>query len=133
MTGPRFIACAALVLVFGCGGGAKPTAGATPSFPLPDSGWKPGDPSLLALAEGPFHAHMTARGACATIGKSDAPVSYRWPSGYRVRFHPTQLLDAHGAVIAADGDQVKAAGGLTGIVAGTRGRQDRPVVDTWCG
>ena len=133
VTGVRLFACAALVVLSGCSGSDSSTGAQSESFPLPDSGWKPGDGGHLALARGAFHAVMTPSGACATIGDRTAPISYRWPTGYRVRFNPTQLLDADGFVIASDGEEVEAGGGLTAVVAGGKQPSQRPEVETWCG
>jgi hypothetical protein len=58
------------------------------------------------LTGGPFHAQMTSTGACAWLGgstPSSVSASFLWPPGYRVRFNPTELLDAHGHVVAREG------------------------------
>jgi hypothetical protein len=36
---------------------------------------------------------------------------YLWPAGYRVRFHPTELLSPNGKVVAHEGQKVNAGGG----------------------
>ena len=35
-----------------------------------------------------------------------------WPAGYKVRFHPTELVDPHGRVVAHEGDLVMVGGGF---------------------
>jgi hypothetical protein len=104
-----------------------------PSYPLPDDGWHSGDPAHLAGAGGEFHATRVGHRACATIGPTDVPFSYSWPTGYRVRFHPTQLLDPSGHVVAEEGDHVKSGGGFTGQLAGGTEPPTRPIVTSWCG
>lgn len=79
------------------------------SYPLPSSGWTPGAPTRLARISGAFHAALTADGACAWLG--DGSADYLWPAGYRVRFHPTELLDRDGHVVARGGDLVDFGGG----------------------
>lgn len=99
----------------------RPAAqGPAPRFPLPSDGWKPGDPSLLALTGGVFQAQMTTRGACAWLGTTRT--SFLWPAGYTVRFHPTELIDPRGHVVAHEGQRLYAGGGSgpTSGAAGTR-------------
>lgn len=87
----------------------------TKDVALPSDGWKPGDGSLLALAFGPFHAVMTAEGPCAWLGATRS--SFLWPAGYTVRFHPTELINAQGRVVATEGQKIDFGGGL-GTVTG---------------
>jgi len=88
------------VTLAACGGGTPSTGAAvrTTAHPvsLPSDGWRPGDPGLLALTTGPFHAVLTAEGACAWLGSIQTP--YLWPAGYKVRFDPTELINAQGHV-----------------------------------
>jgi hypothetical protein len=79
------------------------------TFPLPSSGWRPGQPSTLALVGGIFTAALRDGQACAWIG--DRQQSYLWPAGYSVRFNPTELVDAEGQVVASEGQYVSASGG----------------------
>ncbi len=83
----------------------------TRDYPLPSDGWKPGEPGFTALLFGRFYATHTASGACAWIGSPDHPENYLWPAGYRVRFHPVELLDPTGKVVAHQGQEVNAGGG----------------------
>ena len=53
---------------------------------------------------GNFEAALTSHGACAWLGPGRS--ANLWPAGYRVRFHPTQLIDAQGKVRAKAGQYV---------------------------
>jgi hypothetical protein len=85
----------------------------TLSYPLPSDGWKPGQGAMEAISSGPFHATLTQSGACT----SSASVDYLWPAGYRVRFHPTVLLDPRGRVVAHQGQYVTVGGGFVGTAS----------------
>jgi len=66
------------VMLAACTGGTpstRPTASliARP-LPLPSDGWQPGDPALLALTMGQFHAVKTSKGPCAWLGSHQAPI-----------------------------------------------------------
>ena len=61
----------------------------THAYGLPSDGWKPGQADMEEAFGGPFRAMLTKSGACAWIGSA----TVLWPAGYRVRFHPTELLD----------------------------------------
>ena len=98
-------------------GTTRPTGPADRTFPLPSDGWKPGDPSLLALTGGTFHAVLTTDGACAWLGPDRRP--FQWPAGYQVRFHPTELIDGSGHVVATEGQTVYFGGGERPAPAGT--------------
>lgn len=87
-------------------------------FPLPSDGWKPGDGAELALTGGSFHAVLKRAGACAWLGSGD--MSYFWPAGYTVRFHPTVLLDGQGHVVAKEGEHLKFGGGERPALTATR-------------
>ena len=67
------------------------------------------------------------------MGKRSAPFSYSWPTGYRVRFNPTELLDPAGHVVATEGQVIKSAGGFNGQTPGGKGKPTRPIFHTWCG
>ena len=77
-------------------------------YPLPSDGWKPGDAAFTALIGGVFEAKLTPEGACAGLGSTTA----FWPEGYHVRFHPTELLDPSGMIVARQGERVTAGGGV---------------------
>ena len=104
------LATVALPLSDAC---AAPPAERTRSYPLPSDGWKPGQGAMEAISAAPFHATLTRSGACT----SDRSVSYLWPAGYRVRFHPTVLLDPAGKVVARQGQYVTVGGGFVGTAS----------------
>jgi len=101
---------AALVLL-------PPDNGRTSAVILPTDGWKPGQPSESALTGGSFHATMTAQGPCAWLGNTPRP--FLWPAGYAVRFHPTELIDAAGHVVARQGQKIYFGGGFEPAAAAT--------------
>ena len=68
---------------------------------------------MEALSSGPFHATLIPSGACT----SSASVDYLWPAGYRLRFHPTVLLDPTGRVVAHQGQYVTVGGGVVGTAS----------------
>ena len=90
------------ILLAACGGQASSPA--SKAMPLPSDGWRPGDPPMLALTAGPFHAVMTAQGRCAWLGTAHQ-TTFLWPAGYEVRFHPVELIDVSGNVVATDGEK----------------------------
>lgn len=124
-------ACVALVLVAmpSCAssshGLSGQRSGSTDSdaYPLWSDGWKPGDFELLALVGGPFHASVRDGKACAWLGDADTEGAVRWPAGYRIRLHPTVLLDPSDRVVAHEGDTVSGGGGTI----------DRTDADSPCG
>jgi hypothetical protein len=82
-----------------CGGSAR-------SFtaPLPTYAAIPQGPQLNPLTSWVFQAEMTPKGACASLGGSAlSSVSFLWPSGYKVRFNPTELLGPNGHVVVREG------------------------------
>jgi hypothetical protein len=97
---------------------AASTDKARRSYALPSNGWKPGEDAMLALTGGAFHAKLEPTGACAWLGSGDE--AYTWPAGYRVRLHPTVLLDARGRVVAKEGDVVQVGGGGSPSPVATR-------------
>jgi hypothetical protein len=82
----------------------------TRSYPLPSDGWKPGQAAMQAISSAPFQATLTQSRTCT----SSAHVDYLWPAGYRVRFHPTVLLNPRGRVVAHQGQYVTVGGGIVG-------------------
>lgn len=83
------------------------------SYPLPSDGWKTGQSAMEAISSAPFHALLTHSGACTP----DRSVTYLWPAGYRVRFHPTVLLDPAGKVVAHQGQYITVGGGIVGAAS----------------
>lgn len=94
-------------------GGSSAAAPRMRSYPLPSDGWKSGQAAITALSAAPFHATLTRFGACT----SDRFRDYLWPAGYRVRFHPTVLLDAKGRVVAHQGQYISVGGGIVGTAS----------------
>lgn len=85
----------------------------TRSYPLPSDGWGPGRGAMEAMSSSRFHATLTRSGACT----SDGAISYLWPAGYRVRFHPTVLLDPRGKIVAHEGQYITVGGGIVGTAS----------------
>jgi hypothetical protein len=83
------------------------------SYSLPSDGWKPGQSAMEAISSAPFQATLTRSGPCAPNGS----VSYLWPAGYRVRFHPTVLLDPAGKIVAHQGQYITVGGGIVGTAS----------------
>jgi hypothetical protein len=95
------------------GASAATSTQRTHSYALPSDGWKPGQAAMEALSSTPFHATLTQSGTCS----SDGSIDYLWPAGYRVRFHPTVLLDPSGKVVAHQGQYVTVGGGSVGTAS----------------
>lgn len=81
-------------------------------YRLPTDGWKSGDSAVTAALFGRFHATLTSSGACAWMGTGHRGTVYLWPAGYRVRFHPTELVSPNGEVVAHQNQIVDAGGGM---------------------
>ena len=63
---------------------------------------------MTAILDGALQAKLVPKGACARLGSTNA----LWPAGYHVRFHPAELLDPSGRVVAREGERVTAGGGF---------------------
>jgi hypothetical protein len=85
----------------------------THSLLLPSDGWKPGRRAMEAISSARFHATLTHSGPCTAAGL----LGYLWPAGYRVRFHPTVLLDPTGRIVAHQGQYVTVGGGIVGTAS----------------
>jgi hypothetical protein len=83
----------------------------THEYRLPTDGWKIGHSS--EGFGGAFHAALTKSGACAWIASYDV----LWPAGYRVRFHPIELIGARGEVVSVQGEHVSIGGQLVGTAS----------------
>jgi hypothetical protein len=83
--------------------------GTTVTYALASNGWTPGAATMDAAFRGPFHAALVDGHACAWLGNTQQPSL--WPAGWRVRFHPTQLIEPNGHVFASEGDALLARGG----------------------
>jgi hypothetical protein len=79
---------------------------------LPSDGWTNGHGGREIFG-GTFHAALTPSGACAWMGGYNV----LWPAGYHVRFHPTELLNPKGKVVAREGQFVAAGGQLVGTAS----------------
>jgi hypothetical protein len=88
--------------------GGTPITGGT--YRLWTDGWEPGQLAAAALITGPFRVAITNGVACAWLGGASVR-PFRWPSGWRVRLNPTELLDSTGHVVARAGQVVRAGGG----------------------
>ena len=95
------------------GASAATSSQSSRSYALPSDGWKPGQAAMTALSSRPFGATVTSSGACTSTGS----VEYLWPAGYRVRLHPTVLLDPAGKVVAQQGQYVSVGGGVVGTAS----------------
>jgi hypothetical protein len=97
--------------------GACSVSHPTRVFPLLSDGWTPGDPIHKVILTGTFEADLTSKGACAWLGPSKRYLVL-WPSGYGVRFNPTELIGPNGQVLAKGGQYVGFEGGslLPGVV-----------------
>lgn len=101
-------------------------------YPLPTDGWKPGDSAVIAALFGRFHATLTTSGACAWMTSPNHGTVYLWPKGYRVRFHPTELLSPNGKVVARQDQEVNAGGGFYSQ-HGAASLSPSPVIPHYCG
>ena len=132
---PLVVGCLVLMGAIGCGSRAdtntlsarSTTAVATSrTFPLPFLVIPtPHTTGMYDAAEikGPFHATLSSAGvACAWLGENSGPTI--WPQGWQVRFHPTQLIDPSGKVVATEGDLLTAGGDAGGPEEPT----DRPCI-----
>jgi hypothetical protein len=115
----RLVVIASVAFLAGCSSastGPNTLAAARHLYPLPSSGWKPGDASFLVGSTGVLHAALSKSGACAWLQNpgSNQPrrLAFLWPAGYRVRFDPTELIDARGRVVARAGERISVGGGV---------------------
>jgi hypothetical protein len=110
----RLVTTAAACLLLGamaaCGTSQVSAHGAK-LYKVPTSSWRPGDPSLLALAIGTLAAGRYRGHWCVWLvarwGSGREPIV--WPAGFRARRHPLELLDSHGKVVARGGELIKSA------------------------
>jgi hypothetical protein len=116
--------CVVILAAAGCASGAHTHASSShspatvvnaPTYPLPAVQLPlsaPTDMFNSALIRGYFHATLLPNGvACAWLGGAQARPT-TWPAGWRVRFHPTQLINPAGKTIASEGQWVTAGGGI---------------------
>lgn len=115
----------AVLLAAGCGQ-SHPRANdpSNSSFPVPTSGWH-GGISQTALQEGILQG--SPKDKCVWLVpallprsvlrarhlRSGGRIGVLWPRGFRARFHPVELLNASGRVVARGGDRISTGGGIT--------------------
>ena len=117
------VGCVVILAAAGCASGTNTnasrshppaSAGNARTYPLPVVELPSSAPTRMfdaAEIRGYFHARLLATGvACAWLGGDQAKPT-TWPSGWRVRFNPTQLIDPSGKTVATEGQWVTAAGG----------------------
>lgn len=126
------IGFAAALLVAGCGQSqapAKPKPVAK-SVALPTSGWNGSGPAQTAGFVGVLEGSASSecvwlsspplrRRASRKLGNQSGRGAVLWPKGYRARFHPVEVLNASGKVVAHGGDIIQFGGGI-GSVSPTR-------------
>ena len=84
--------------------------------PVPTSSWRPGDPSLLALALGTLAAGPYRGRWCVwLVGRWSQRMPIVWPAGFRARRHPLELVDSRGTVVARGGERISLGGGLAPV------------------
>lgn len=86
---------------------------------LPTSSWRPGDPVLQGLIAGTLSAIKDPQaGYCIFVS---SPTGGRtpivWPTRFRAREHPLEVLNSRGKVFARVGHQMRAAGGVEPALA----------------
>ncbi len=123
-------ACLVLTVIAACETGGTSVHGPK-LYPVPTSSWRPGDPSLLALAIGILNAGEYRGRWCPWLaGTGSRRVAVVWPAGFHARRHPFELLDSHGTVVATGASTSKLAAasypGSTGLAClGRTGRSTR--------
>jgi len=116
----RCMTTAAAFLLF-CAMAACATGHASAQGPklyaVPTSQWRPGDPSLLALAMGTLASGKYHGRWCVWLsgrsGSGREPIV--WPAGFRAQRHPLALLDSRGKIVARGGERIKFAGGVAPV------------------
>jgi hypothetical protein len=105
-------ACLLLTAIAACGSSGT-SADGPKLYPVPTSSWRPGDPSLLALAIGTLAAGEYRGRWCPWLaGTGSRRIAVVWPAGFHARRHPFELLDSHGTVVARGGERIKVGGGF---------------------
>jgi hypothetical protein len=106
-------ACLLLGAMAACGTNQAAAHGAK-LHKVPTSSWRPGDPSLLALAMGTLAAGTYRGKWCVWLAarSGSARVPIVWPAHFRARRHPLELVDSLGKVVARGGQLIKFAGGF---------------------
>jgi hypothetical protein len=122
------IGLAASALLFAGCGQIHPTRGRrNPSVPVPTSDWHGGSGSIsqTALTKGVLQgspkdkcvwlvpALLPRKELHAHGLRSGGKIAVLWPRGFRARFHPVELLNTSGRVVARAGDVITTGGGIT--------------------
>ena len=107
-----------LCMIAACGAGQSGTAASPPLHKVPTSSWRPGDPSLSALARGTLQGGYERGTFCLWLATRGRRAAIIWPAGYHARLHPLELLDAQNAVVAKGGDLISFGGGLGPVQPG---------------
>lgn len=84
-----------------------------PAIMLPT--WHPGSRRMMAGLTGVLTGGQSVGGRyCIWIAASHdgARVPVVWPAGYTARFHPLELLNEVGEIVARGGDEIAVSGGF---------------------
>ena len=114
MPASRILKLASVMMlgVVAAGGTGRSGTTASPGLlPVPTSSWRPGNPSLLALAKGTLEGGYEGSRYCVWLSSGSGPHPVVWPAGYHVRPHPLELLNSRNVVVAKGGDQITFGGG----------------------
>lgn len=68
-------------------------------------------PVDFAAYRGRLAGSSEVDGGCVWLQVEDVEFPILWPPGYVARFDPVELIDAHGVVVAREGDVLEMEGG----------------------
>ena len=115
MKAARLLSSSAVTLmlctIVACDAGHSGTGASSSLYKVPTSSWRPGDPSLTALARGTLRGGYERGAFCVWLAGHGGRSAIVWPAGYHARLHPLEVLDAQGVVVAKDGDLISFGGG----------------------
>jgi hypothetical protein len=74
-----------LRMIAACGAGQSGTAASPPLLKVPTSSWRPGDPSLLALARGTLQGGYEHGTFCVWLAGRGRRSAIIWPAGYHAQ------------------------------------------------
>ena len=122
MKAARLLSSSAVTLmlctIVACDAGHGGSAASSSLYKVPTSSWRPGDPSLTALAGGTLRGGYERGTFCVWLTGYGRRYAIVWPAGYHARLHPLELLDAQGAVVAKDGNLISFGGGVAPVRPG---------------